>query len=82
MIPWTLLQKRYWLTDFEKFMVTKGDRLGQGLGVRDGRDRNAVKLGFYDHCITINIIKFIELKIEKNNRAQLYDRKKEQKYIF
>ena len=62
-------------------MVTKGDRLGQGLGVRDGRDRNSVKLGFYDHCITINIIKFIELKIEKNNRAQLYDRK-EQKYIF
>ena len=52
-------------------MVTKGDRLGQGLGVRDGRDINAVKLGFYDHCITINIIKFIELKIEKNKRAQL-----------
>ena len=27
---WTFLQNRYWLTDFEKLMVSKWDRLGGG----------------------------------------------------
>ena len=54
---WTSLQNRYWLTDFGKFMVTKGDRLRvEGwAGVWDG---NAITLGYDDCCITINIIKF------------------------
>ena len=43
--------------DFEKLMVSKGDRLGVGwgdaLGVWDG---NVIKLGCDDHCTTINII--------------------------
>ena len=30
-----------------------------GLGIRDG---NAIILGCDDHCTTINVIKFIELK--------------------
>ena len=34
-------------------------QVGSGLGVWDG---NAVKLGCDDHCTTINVIKFIELK--------------------
>ena len=44
---------------FEKFMVSKGDRLERGvvLGVWDG---NATKLGCDDRCTTINVIKFIE----------------------
>ena len=43
-------------SDFEKFMVSKGDRLGRrdGLWVLDG---NVVKLGCYGGCTTINIIK-------------------------
>ena len=57
---WTSLQNRYWLTDFEKLMVSKRDRL-QGMGdelrVWDG---NAVKFGCDYHCTII--IKFIELK--------------------
>ena len=48
------------LTDFEKLMVSKCDRLG---GVGDGMgvwDENAIKLGCDHHCITINVIKFFE----------------------
>ena len=61
---WTL-QNRYWLTDFEKLMVSKWDSLGEwgdALGVWDG---NAIKLGCDDHCTTINVIKFTELKKKK-----------------
>ena len=42
---WTSLQNRYWLTDFEKLMISKWDRLvggGNTLGVWDG---NAIKFG-------------------------------------
>ena len=39
-------------------MVTKGDRLGGGMGWRF--DGNILKLGCNDGCTTINIIKFIE----------------------
>ena len=58
---WTL-QNRYWLTDFEKIMVSKWDRLGWwwgGLGVWDG---NAIKLGCDDHCTTINVINLLSNK--------------------
>ena len=52
-------------SDFEKLVVTKGDRLRErdGLGVWDG---NIVKLGCNDGCTTINIIKFTELKKPEN----------------
>ena len=63
---WTSLQNRYWLTDFEKLMVSKGDRLGgwgDKLGIWDG---NAIKLGCDEHCITINVIKFTKLKKKQN----------------
>ena len=56
------MQNRKRLIDFEKLMVTKGDRFGgrDGLGVWDG---NILKLGC-DHGFTIiNIIKINELKI-------------------
>ena len=57
-IQWTSLKNRNWLTDFEKLMVTKGERLGEkdGLGIWDGN----IKLACDDGCITTNIIKFIE----------------------
>ena len=50
-------------------MVPKEDRLEgrDGLGVWDG---NAVKLGCDDHCTTINIMKFIELKAKKKKKTQ------------
>ena len=58
---WTYLhdRSRSSLIDFEKLMVTKGDRLEarDGLGLWDG---NVLKLGCGDGCTTINIIKFIE----------------------
>ena len=50
---WTSLQNRYWATDFEKLMVSKGD----SLGVWDG---NAIKLGCDDCCTPINVIKVIK----------------------
>ena len=50
-------------SDFEKFMVTKADRLvgggGDGEGVWDGK---VVKLGCDDRYTTVNVIKFIESK--------------------
>ena len=59
------------LTDFEKFMVIKGDRLWgrHGLGVWDG---NVLILGCSDECTPINIIKFTELKknLQKKGRLQ------------
>ena len=60
-IQWTSVQNRSWLTDLEKLMVSKGDRLG-GLGVWDG---NAIKLGCDNHCTAINVIQFIEFKKKK-----------------
>ena len=59
---WASLQNRYWLTDFEKLMVSKGDMLGEwgdALRVWDG---HAIKFGCDDCCTTINIIEFIKLK--------------------
>ena len=49
------------LIDFEKLMVIKGDGFGgwDGLGVWDG---NVLKLGCDDSCITLNTVKFIEVK--------------------
>ena len=35
----TSLQNRYWFTDFEKLMVTKGDRLGGGVDWGFGMER-------------------------------------------
>ena len=61
-IPWNSLQNTNWPTDFEKFMVTKRDRLEEGRtgwGVWGG---NVVKLGCDDGCTTVNILKFTELK--------------------
>ena len=49
------------LTDFEKLIVTKGDRL-RGERWAGVWDRNVLKLGCDDGCITINIIKFTEFK--------------------
>ena len=54
---WIYLQNSDRLRDFEKLMVTKGGR--DRLEIWDG---NVLKLGCDDGCITINIIKFIELK--------------------
>ena len=52
-------------------MVPKEDRLEgrDGLGVWDG---NAVKLGCDDHCTTINIMKFIELKAKKKKKPKKF----------
>ena len=51
----------------EKLMVTKGDRWGRRgrdkLGFGDG---NVLKLGCENDCITINIIKSIELIFKRN----------------
>ena len=55
------MHKRNRLTDFEKFMVTKRDRFVAGRDRLWVWDRNVLKLGRNDGCITINIIKFIEL---------------------
>ena len=41
-------------------MVTNGDRLGRQDGL-EGRDGNAIKLGYDDHCTTINIITFVKV---------------------
>ena len=50
-----ILTHRLWKTyGFQRRQV---GGWGDGLGVWDG---NAVKLGCDDHCITINVIKFIE----------------------
>ena len=38
-----------------------------GLEVWDG---NAIKLGCDDHCTTINLIKFIELKAKKKEKRK------------
>jgi len=65
---WTSLQNRYWLTDFEKVMVSKGDSLvggGDGLGLWD---RNPIKMDCDDHCTTINVINSLsnkKIKIKK-----------------
>ena len=51
-------------------MISKGDVLGggkDGMGIGGG---NAIKLGCDDHCTTINVIKFIELKKFKNKRQK------------
>ena len=74
------MQNRNRLTDFEKFMVTKGDRLlgRDRLGVWDG---NAVKLGCDDGCTTINIIKFTEFKINKKAAGQLFHSLKEKERL-
>ena len=50
------------LTDFEKLMVTKGDRLCWGGSDINVWDANVLKLGCDDGCSSINIIKFVELK--------------------
>ena len=53
---WTSLRNRYWLTEFEKLMVSRGDSSGSGgdaLGLWDG---NPIKLDCDDHCTTINVI--------------------------
>ena len=42
-------------------MIPKGGMLGVG-GWAWVSDENAINLGFYNYCATINIIKFIELK--------------------
>ena len=55
------MQNRNRLPDFEKLLVSKGDKwVGErgGLGVWDG---NVLKLGWDNGCTTINIIKFIDL---------------------
>ena len=47
-----------------QLMVSKVDSLwgaGDGLGIWNG---SATKLGCDDHCTTINVIKFTELKID------------------
>ena len=41
---------------------------GDGMGVWDG---NALKMGCDDHCATINVVKFIELK----NKIKLQEKK-------
>ena len=38
--------------------------MGYALGVWDG---NTIKLGCDDHCTSINVVKFIELKKKKDN---------------
>ena len=43
-------------------MVTKGDRLGRGMGWGYGMDGNVVKLDCHDGYTTINKIKYIEFK--------------------
>ena len=52
-------------------MVSKRGRLEDGgwggLGVWDG---NAIKLGCDDHCTTINVIKFIELKSKNKQQPK------------
>lgn len=54
------MQNRNRPTDFEKLMVTKGDRLeGNGMVVWG---RNNVKSGCDDGCTTVNVIKFIRKK--------------------
>ena len=52
------------LTNFEKLMVSKGDRLGVG-GGRGVWDGNAIKWSCDDHCTTINVIKLIMLREKK-----------------
>ena len=49
-----------------------GDRWGRGdsLGVWDG---NAINLGCDDPCITINVIKLIELKKKRDSLWELSD---------
>ena len=54
---------RNWLTDYEKLIVTKEDSLGRGKERLSGWDGNVVELGCHDGCTTINIIKFIDLKM-------------------
>ena len=59
---WTYLQKRNRLPDFEnKFMVSKGDRWGQGRGGLWVWDGKVLKLGCDNVCTTINVIKSIGL---------------------
>ena len=58
------------LTDFEKLRFPKETGWGvgrNGLRVWDG---NAIKLGCNDHCTTINVMKFIELK--KKNSGETF----------
>ena len=57
-----LLCRTYTDSDFVKLMVTKGDRLRDGMGIQDG---NAIKLGCDDDCTTINVIKLIEFSKSK-----------------
>ena len=68
---WNLKKKKdtiIFFADFEKHMITKGDRLRgrDRLGVWDG---NAIKLGCDNYCTTINKIKFIELNTQ-NERVK------------
>ena len=58
---WTSLHNRYWLTDFEKLMVSKWDGLGDGRWA-GGLGWKCYKIGLQWSLYTINVIKFIELK--------------------
>ena len=58
------------ITDFEKLMVSKGDRFGDGGGdVLGVWDRNAIKFGCVDHCTTINVINSLS-NIKSNFRSE------------
>ena len=57
---WTSLPNWYWLTGFEKLMVSKWDIWGVGGSSLEVWDGNAIKFGCDDHCTTINTVKFIE----------------------
>ena len=48
-----------------RLKVSKGDRLGDGKDGLGVWDENSIKLGCDDHCTTINVIKFTELKKKK-----------------
>ena len=61
-------------------MATKGDRLvgwGDGLEIWDG---NAIKSGCGDHCTTINVIKFIEVKKKQKTKKPYLPRPPQRKY--
>ena len=68
-IKWTSLQNRYWFTDFEKLMVSKGYWVrGWGwdrLWVWDG---NTITLACDDCCITVNVIK---LRVNRSSHCGL-----------
>ena len=50
-------------------MISIGDRLGGGVDGLGVWDENSVKLGWDDHCININAIKFIEFKKRSERKS-------------